>query len=77
MLLIITGSGNSPNILEAIKTAQEMEMETFGLLGFQGGKAKEMLDNYLLVKSDNYGIVEDVHGVVNHLVADYLKRIKS
>jgi len=74
MLLIITGSGNSPNILEAIKAAKEMGVETFGLLGFQGGKAKEILDDYLLVESENYGIVEDIHGIVNHLVADWLKK---
>jgi len=77
MLLIITGSGNSPNILEAIKTAKEMGIETFGLLGFQGGKAKEILDDYLLVESDNYGIVEDVHGIVNHLVTDWLKNANN
>lgn len=73
-LLIITGSGNSPNILEAVKTAKDMGIETYGLLGFQGGKAKELLDDYLLVESENYGIVEDIHGTVNHLVTDYLKR---
>ena len=72
-LLIFTGSGNSANILEVIKTAKEMKIETYGLLGFQGGKAKEMLDEYLLVASENYGIVEDAHGVINHLVTDYLK----
>jgi D-sedoheptulose 7-phosphate isomerase len=73
MLLIITGSGNSPNILEAIKTAKDMGLETFGLLGFQGGKAKDMLDDYFLVESENYGILEDIHGIVNHLVTDCLK----
>lgn len=74
ILLIITGSGNSANILEVIKTAREMGIETYGLLGFHGGKAKEILDDYLLVESGNYGIVEDIHGIINHLVTDYLKR---
>lgn len=73
LLIIITGSGNSPNILEAIKTAKEMKIETFGLLGFQGGQAKGLLDDYLLVESENYGIVEDIHGIINHLVTDSLK----
>lgn len=75
MLLIITGSGNSPNILEVIKAAKEMGIETYGLLGFQGGKAKEILDDYLLVESDNYGVIEDIHGIINHLVTDYLKKL--
>lgn len=78
-LLIITGSGNSPNILEAIKTAKELSVKTYGLLGFQGGKAKEILDDYILVESDNYGIIEDIHGIINHLVTDWLKnnRVKT
>lgn len=75
MLLVITGSGNSPNILEAIKVAKEMGIEPYGLLGFRGGKAKDLLDNYLLVESENYGIVEDIHGIVNHLVTDFLKQV--
>jgi D-sedoheptulose 7-phosphate isomerase len=72
-LLVITGSGNSSNILNIIETAKNLGIETFGLLGFSGGKAKDMLDDYLIVDSDNYGIIEDVHGIVNHLMTDCLK----
>lgn len=74
LLFIITGSGNSANILEVIKTAKEKNIETFGLLGFNGGKAKDLLDDYILVESNDYGIIEDIHGSINHLITDYLKK---
>jgi len=74
-LLVITGSGNSANILEAVKEAKTIGIETFGLLGFDGGKAKNMLDNYLLVESDDYGLVEDAHAIINHLLTDYFKKL--
>ena len=75
LVMVLTGSGNSPNILELAQTAKEMGIETFGLLGFNGGKAKEILDDFLVVESDNYGIIEDIHGIINHLITDFLKRI--
>ena len=74
LVIVLTGSGNSPNILEMAQTAKEMGIETFGLLGFNGGKAKEILDDFLVVESDNYGIIEDIHGIINHLITDFLKR---
>lgn len=74
LVMVLTGSGNSPNILEMAQTAKEMGIETFGLLGFTGGKAKEILDDCLVVNSDNYGIIEDMHGIINHLITDFLKR---
>lgn len=73
-LIVITGSGNSTNIIEIVKEAKQMKIKTFGLLGFDGGKVKRLLDDYLLVKSSNYGLVEDIHTIINHLVTDYFKR---
>lgn len=75
LLIIITGSGNSSNILEVIVTAQKMGIKTFGLLGFAGGKAKDMLQDFILVNSHDYGIVEDTHHILNHLITDFLKNI--
>lgn len=71
--MVISSSGNSPNILKAITVAQELGVETFGLLGFDGGKAKDMVDDYLLVPVDDYGITEDVHMMTIHAVTDALK----
>ncbi len=73
-LIVITGSGNSANIIEVAKSAQKMGIETYGILGFNGGKVKDLLDNYLLIKSNDYGIVEDIHMILVHLMTDWLKR---
>lgn len=74
VLLIITGSGNSKNILEVISVAKSLGMHTVGFLGFDGGKAKAMLDEHIIVDSFDYGIVEDVHHIFNHLITDWLKK---
>jgi D-sedoheptulose 7-phosphate isomerase len=72
--ILISASGNSANILEAAKAARELGVETFGLLGFDGGKAKDLLDDYLLVRVDDYGIVEDAHMMIFHAITDALKK---
>lgn len=74
ILIIITGSGNSRNILEAAQAARELGVHTFGLLGFGGGKVRPMLDDCLLIDSHDYGVVEDAHSIVNHLVTDWFKQ---
>lgn len=73
ILLVITGSGNSGNIVEAVKVAKEMGICAFGFLGFDGGKVMPMLDDHILVPSFDYGVVEDAHSVLNHLVTDWFK----
>jgi len=73
LLLVITGSGNSENILEVVRTAKKMEINTIALLGFDGGKVKRIVDNYILVQSDEYGPIEDFHMIFTHLITDYFK----
>lgn len=74
LLIVITASGNSPNIIEAVKTAKELGMTTVGLLGFEGGKVKPMLDHAVVVNSSHFGYIEDAHSVINHLITDHLKK---
>ena len=45
LLLVITGSGNSPNVLEAVSAAHDLGLSTVGLLGFNGGRVRELLDH--------------------------------
>jgi D-sedoheptulose 7-phosphate isomerase len=73
LLIVITASGNSPNIIKAVETAHTMGIYTFGLLGFGGGIVKEQLDGYICIDSYDYGVVEDCHLMINHMIADYLK----
>jgi D-sedoheptulose 7-phosphate isomerase len=73
LLIAISASGNSVNVLEAIRYAQQRWAETVGILGFQGGAAAELVDLAIIVPSDHYGVVEDVHLIINHIVVDYFK----
>jgi D-sedoheptulose 7-phosphate isomerase len=72
VLLVISASGDSPNIIKAIETGLRLQMTTIGLLGFSGGQAKTMLDEFILIDSDDYGIVEGAHGVLTHLLSSWL-----
>ena len=62
----ISGSGNSPNVLNALRVARERGMFTVGMTGFQGGKMKGMCDVCVVIPSDNMQIIEDLHLSVAH-----------
>jgi D-sedoheptulose 7-phosphate isomerase len=74
LLIVISGSGNSPNVLEAVRAAKECGLRCVGLLGSDGGAVRELLDHCVIVDSDDYGQIEDVHMVLNHICAASLKR---
>jgi D-sedoheptulose 7-phosphate isomerase len=74
VLVVISASGNSPNVIAALETARELGMVTLGCLGFAGGKALALCDHPILVPSSDYGIVEGAHGVVSHLLTSWLTR---
>jgi D-sedoheptulose 7-phosphate isomerase len=71
LLVAISASGNSPNVLNAIRYAQEQCAEVVGILGFEGGKAAALVDLSIIVPCDHYGVVEDVHLIINHILVDY------
>ena len=73
LLIVITGSGNSANILKAVEVAAKKGIKTFGILGFDGGKVKDMLDGHVIVRSNHYGLVEDIHMVLDHMIAFLFK----
>lgn len=72
VLIAISSSGNSPNILEAVVRAHSLKMSTIGLSGFKGGKLKDAAQVALYVPVDNYGIVEDAHQALMHVLAQYI-----
>lgn len=74
-LIVITASGNSPNIIAALQVAKEIGVKTIGLLGFQGGKAKDLCDCSVIVESNNYGIIEDAHSIFMHMMTADLREI--
>lgn len=69
ILLGISGSGNSKNILKCMEYAKEVGAISIGLSGYNGGKLKEMCDYSLHVPIDNMQIVEDVHMIFDHLIS--------
>jgi D-sedoheptulose 7-phosphate isomerase len=75
VLLAISASGNSPNIVAAIETAIEMGVDTIGLLGFTGGKSKSLCQTAIVVESMDYGIVEDAHSIFMHMMTADLREI--
>lgn len=75
VLLVITASGNSPNILNALEAAKEVGVKTIGFLGFEGGKALAMCDQAVVVRSNDYGVIEDAHSVLMHMVTAALRDV--
>ena len=72
VLIAISSSGNSPNVLNAVERAKELGMFVAGFSGFSGGKLAELADAAIYVPTHNYGIVEDAHQAVMHIVAQYI-----
>jgi D-sedoheptulose 7-phosphate isomerase len=68
VVIAISASGNSPNVVEAVRIANEIGATTVGLLGFTGGKLLEMVALPLRVQSHDYGVVEDCHMVLGHAI---------
>ncbi|WP_165227416.1 SIS domain-containing protein [Aquisphaera insulae] len=74
LLLAISGSGNSPNILRAVEWANEHGITTVGITGFGGGKLRKLAHHGLHAAVDDMGIVESLHQVVFHWLIDDLHR---
>ena len=68
LLIAISGSGNSPNILRAVEWANEHGLDTFGMTGFSGGKLRGLAHNCLHCPSSDMGVVESLHVVAFHYV---------
>lgn len=67
----ISGSGNSENVIRAIKYANENKGVTIGLTGFEGGKLRSLAQIPIHVPSKHYGVIEDVHTVICHIFGYY------
>lgn len=77
LVIVLSGSGNSKNLVKAIKHAKDHGAKTIGILGFtKGGKLAELVDCSIIVQSNHYGPVEDVHLVLNHVLASCFAKIK-
>lgn len=68
ILIAISGSGNSPNVVRAAEYAKKHGNRVIGITGYSGGRLKEIADTKLHVPIDNMQIAEDVHLIFNHLM---------
>lgn len=73
LVIAISSSGKSPNIIRAVEFAKSRRVPIIGLSGFDGGELNTLADAKIIVKTEKgeYGIVESVHGVILHLMTDY------
>ena len=76
VVVIISGSGNSPNVIKAAKFAKKRGAVTIGMTGFAGGKLRKLVDICLHIDSDQYGVIEDLHMAAGSILAFYLKQRK-
>jgi phosphoheptose isomerase len=74
LLIAISSSGASPNILKALRVARARGMGSIAMVGFDGGAAAELADLTLWVQAENYGVVEDVHQSLMHIFAQFLRQ---
>lgn len=77
VLIAISGSGNSTNVLNAVKVAASAQATTIALTGFEGGKLRKMVDICLTVPSDSMQQVEDIHLLLCHMMTVCLRQIPA
>ena len=73
VLILVSASGNSPDLVEACEYAKTKNAHMIALAGFEGGKISEYAEAKIVAKSSSYERIEDLHLVVLHLIVSYLK----
>ncbi|MGY6274693.1 D-sedoheptulose 7-phosphate isomerase [Methylomonas sp. MgM2] len=74
VLIGITTSGNSKNILNAIRVAKAIGTKTIGLTGRNGGELKHLADRCIVVPSDNTARIQEAHILIGHIICDYVEQ---
>ena len=72
VLIVFSGSGNSPNILRALEQARQLGMRSYAVLGYSGGRAKSLADVSIHFPVDDMQISEDMQLVVGHMIMQWL-----
>ena len=70
----ITTSGNSPNMLSAIKTARDMEITTLGFTGKGGGEMGTLVDYHLTVEAHDTTLIQEVHITLSHIICELIEQ---
>jgi len=77
VLIALSGSGNSPNIVKVLEQAREMGVKTYAILGYAGGKAKDLTDVALHFPVDDMQISEDLQLIAGHMVMQWLYKNRA
>lgn len=78
LVIVLSGSGNSKNVIRAVRYAKESGAKTIGLLGFKtGGKLAKLVDCAIVAQSNHYGPVEDTHLILNHIITSWFAKTKT
>jgi D-sedoheptulose 7-phosphate isomerase len=73
VLIAISSSGKSKNIIRAVDVAKDLHLSVIGLVGFDGGELLPMSDAKIYIPSNNYGIVESGHDAITHFITNYFE----
>ena len=76
IVLLISASGNSPNIVSAAEYAKTRGGTVIGFSGFKGGKLKELSDINVNIPSNSYEQIEDLHMMLTHMIVCYFKKLE-
>jgi phosphoheptose isomerase len=74
LLIAVSSSGRSPNIVRALEWATAHDMRTIAMTGFSGGRSRELADVSIHIESSNYGVIEDAHQACMHLLAQFVRQ---
>ena len=73
VFIVISASGNSPDLVRACEYAKEMKSQIIVLAGFKGGKIKEFADTAIVIPLESYEQIEDIHMIICHMIVYYFK----
>lgn len=77
ILIVLSGSGNSPNILEVVRKANKSNIKSYGILGFDGGECKKLVQVAIHFKINDMQISEDLQMIVGHVLMQWLYENKN
>ena len=74
ILIVISTSGNSKNIIEVLNTAKKMKIKSIGFLGYSGGKAKDLCDRKIIFRSKNVARIQENHIFLGHIIFEQVEK---
>ena len=77
LLIVLSGSGNSQNIINVLETASRKKIKTFAIVAFEGGRCKDIADEFIHIKENNMELAEDTQMIIFNICKKYLSGYKE